>query len=528
MLRLVATLLIVLPIAAAAQEIRVGDAYGFADNTTKRVLVSLADEKDAQQMPDVVNIDGEDYDVQTTTLPLVRLDHGKVDRNTFSPGNLVIVDPEATVSHYGVDLRYRGATALEYDKKNYALKLHDADGLDLDASLLGMRSDNSWILDAMASDCSRLRNRVSTDLWLDFSRRPYYADLEPTMVNGTHGRFVEVFLADRYWGLYCLTEKVDRKQLRVKKFKDQTVRGVIYKSYKYDNMYHVTDPNPDNTSYTWQGWEASYPDNRKGEPFDWMPLYDLYTFLEQEVPSFLLIDHLHEHLDLPVWRDYVIFCDLLHADDNVAKNMITYFRDATQPATFVSEQGKDVTAPAPGPLGICPWDLDATWGRDYMRQPIDPTSNCNVSNAPNYHMWVSQLDQGKAYYTRWAELRQNTFTPDHLWAYFEPYFDLFDQSGAAARETERWQDVNGVHLDFAAERAYIRRWIGYRLGYLDGDYNYIDESIAHVMPDAPSIPLPVTTLDGRTLGHVNSTADLPALSLSSGIYIVGTRKVTIR
>lgn len=515
-----------LPLTIMAQVVQVGGHYGVADPTTHRILVCLtADERDAVELPESFIIDNVDYNVQGTILPIVRLETADVDRENFKPSVLTLIDPEATngqvITDYTVGLRHRGATATLYEKKSYAVKL------DADASLLGMRNDNSWILDAMASDRSRMRNRVSTDLWLGFSRKPYYAAEEPTLVNGTRGRFVELFIADRYWGLYCLTEKVDRKQLRVKKYKDTTPRGIIYKSVSYDNMAVITDPSPSNESASWQGWEAYYPEVDKGEPFDWTPLFDLYVFLGQQAPSEDLNNHLHRRIDLPVWRDYVIFCDLIHADDNVAKNMITYYRDITEPVNIFTEKGYFDTAPAPGPLCICPWDLDGTWGRAYDGKPLEPTSNCNVSNAINYHIWTSQCDNGTSYFKRWAELRGSTFTPDGLWAFFEPYFDLFETSGAAAREVERWQDANGVHLDFNTERQYIRRWIGYRLGYLDGDYNYIDESIDLVAPETPATLLPVVTLAGRTVGTVKAVGDLSTLNLPSGLYIVGGKKVMV-
>ena len=47
---------------------------------------------------------------------------------------------------------------------------------------------------------------------------------------------MELFVGGRYWGLYCLTEKVDRKQLRLKKFVGDRVRGVGYKSFAYDTL----------------------------------------------------------------------------------------------------------------------------------------------------------------------------------------------------------------------------------------------------------------------------------------------------
>lgn len=539
-----------------AQVVSIDDLHrGFADATTQRVLVTInPDDPTSSAIPATVNIGSSTYKVQTTTLPLIRLQHDIVSSTEFSTGRLTLLDPSApdgstAVSDYAVQLRYRGGTALSYTKKNYAIKLiegtpgdHHAtttdattgEPLSLDASLLGMRTDNSWILDAMASDVARMRNRVSTDLWLDFSTRPYYARqagadqpaVEPEMTNGTHGRFVEVFVGDRYWGLYCLTEKIDRKQLKLKKFKDGAPRGILYKSFAFDNMHVLSDPNPDNQSFTWQGWECSYPDVRKGEPIDWTPFRNLVEYFCLEIPDFDLIDHLWERIDIPLWRDYNLFIDFIHGDDNTCKNMFAYYRDITQPASLEADtlarplkpRGSTVIVPTPGPLCVCPWDLDATWGRDYKREFVDPTSNCNVSNATNFHIWLSQRDNGLSYLTRWAQLRQHTFTPQNIWPYFKRYFDLFTTSGAARRETERWEGVDGVHLDFNSEARYIRQWIADRLVYLDGDYEYYDEGVIPITPDAPTAT-GAYTLDGRHLPDVPTTP---------GIYIVNGKKTIVK
>lgn len=524
---------------AAAQVVSVGEHYGLIDNTTHRVLVSTP-HTDAS-LPDVFYHEGTAYDVCTTTLPLVLLEHDELASDVFRLGHLTLIDPEAEARTQPfacpVELRYRGATALAYDKKNYAVKLLDPATVDapdgpqsLDASLLGMRTDNSWILDAMASDMARMRNRVSTDFWLDFSTRPYYADIEPNMVNGTHGRFVEAFVGDRYWGLYCLTEKVDRKQLKLKKHKDGTPRGLLYKSYKWDNLVTFTDPWPAASDYTWQGWECSYPDNRKGEPFDWEPLIDIIRFFRITPPDFDLQDSLFLKIDFPLWRDYIIFCDLLHADDNVSKNMYVYYRDAIAEASTPFYNGELRLAPPPGPLCICPWDLDATWGRTYDRKTIDPRENCNVSNGPNIHLWLSvpqRYINGKIFFTRWAELRQDAFLPENIWPYFERYFDLFETSGAGGRETERWDGVNGVHLDFKAEADFIREWIPRRVWYLDGDYEYANEGITGIDADT-STDAYVYTLDGRVAALCPAGTKPQNLQLPAGAYIYKHRKFIVR
>lgn len=529
------TLLLLLVIAATSNDATAqplcidGTHYALTDAETHRLLVALptadgtAQDGHASALPDTYNIDGVDYEVCTTTLPLVQLQQpDDVDNLLFRRGHLTLIDPTATnpaqrLQDFNVEMRYRGGSALAYDKKNYAIKLLDpTTDTSLDASLLGMRNDNSWILDAMASDLARMRNRASTDFWLTFSQPPYYADQEPLMTNGTHGRFVEVFIGQRYWGLYCLTEKIDRKQLRVKKFKDGTPRGIIYKSFDYDNLREITDPNPSNDSFTWQGWECSYPDVRKGEPIDWTPLYQAIQFCTIPVPSFTLYDHLHEYFDLPLWRDYNLFCDLLHADDNACKNIIAYYRDSTQPADVTNPTGHITTSPPPGPLCVCPWDLDATWGRDFRRQPIDPRSNCNVANAVNFHLYNSQRDNGKAYETRWAELRQHHFTQQNIWSFFDNYFQLFTTSGAAEREAERWEGVNGLHLDFQAEAEYIHQWIAQRIDHLDADYNYVDVSVTTTTLHTAETT--VYTLDGRQ-AHSHT---------APGIYISAGHKIIVR
>ncbi len=434
----------------------VNGRQGVCDTLTGRVLVAVADESEAADMPATIEENGRIWAVTTTTLPIVSLDHGNVVSDTFQPGSMRLIHGDGTAEEYHTLLRYRGASSLIYDKKNYAVKLTDANGEDMDASLLGMRSDNSWILDAMAADMARMRNRVSTDLWLALSTRPYYANLEPSMVNGTHGEFVEVTVNGAYWGIYCLTEKVDRKQLKAKKYQGSTVRGVLYKAIAHDSLREITEV-PKDSSAKWQGWEFQYPDPSKGEPSTWQPLYSLAELLSQPEGSKEVERTLETRVDLPVWIDYCLLMDLIHATDNGKKNMFVYFRDIT---------ASDVRA------CICPWDMDATWGRTWRRIKEGPETNCNISNGVNFHMYTTLPDGFYRQCQRWAELRDAGMTAEYILAIFDRYFDLFERSGAAGRETERWNGINDVTIDFETEKDYIHDWVPRRIVYLDTDYGY--------------------------------------------------------
>ena len=77
-------------------------------------------------------------------------------------------------------------------------------------------------MDAGQADLFRLRNRIATELWNDIASKPYYADQETDVLTGVRGQVVEVYLNNEYRGIYCLTECMDRKQLKIKKFDKKT------------------------------------------------------------------------------------------------------------------------------------------------------------------------------------------------------------------------------------------------------------------------------------------------------------------
>lgn len=390
-------------------------------------------------------------------LPVVRLNIDRI-ATEFLPGTLQVDD-----ATFRAEIRQRGSTALRFKKKSFALRITDENGQKLDTALLGMRSDNSWILDAMVIDRARMRNRVSTDLWNDFSRPSYIAALNPNTHNGTQGQFVELYLNNQYWGLYCLTEKIDRKQLKLKKFKDDLTRGCLYKSFQYTNMY-ISDPEAliyDNTSSVWNAWECDYPDADDGEPADWAPLVELIRWATQAYNTGNT-DGIEQRIDIPVWIDYYLMIELLLGGDNINKNQYLYCYD--------------IASPEGSKIGIAPWDLDHSWGRDYKMDTTLATKIITTDDNVISGLIETYVDN-EAQSRRYAELRPTLFHPDNLCARFNTYFDLFRTTGADIRETQRWDGVDNFSLNFADEQAYINQWIHKRIEVLDEHYHYTDTGI---------------------------------------------------
>ena len=101
--------------------------------------------------------------------------------------------------------------ALEYEKKQYALETRDADGNDLDVSLMGLPEEEDWILQGPYSDKTLMRNHLMFH-WSRAIER--YAP---------RTRFIELYMVDdgdplaptHYRGVYLLTEKIKRDKHRV-------------------------------------------------------------------------------------------------------------------------------------------------------------------------------------------------------------------------------------------------------------------------------------------------------------------------
>ena len=292
---------------------------------------------------------------QGQSLPKIILHNDSTTlQQTFTTGQLTFIQEEDTTS-YSIQLRRRGATSLRYDKPSFAVKICDEQGAKLDASFLGMRSDNYWILDAMASDKARMRNRAAMDLWLEIAPDVWYKQQEPGAINGYRGEMVEVWSDSVPMGIYCLMERLDRKQLKLKKYNaSKGIRGTFYKSYAWSdavNFRLTTQPLPSDTVITWEGWEMGYPDYEDGEAITWDPLVGLLDFVSNR-SSEVFADSIAMMIDMPTYINYCLIVNLLSARDNAGKNNYWSFYDIQQDTKST----------------ISLWDMDHSWGRMYNSQ----------------------------------------------------------------------------------------------------------------------------------------------------------------
>ncbi len=365
-----------------------------------------------------------------------------------------------------IGIEVRGAYSQGFNKKSFGMEFWgdmEVDG----ASLLGLREDQDWILDAMFIDESRMRNRVLTDVWNEMSNVPHAA-LEPDAHNGTRGELVEVFLNNRYHGMYCMTERIDRKQLKCKKYGSAT-RGVVLKSSSHiTSAFDVAHSKPANGTMAWYGFEADYPKAKDG-PIDWTYFHQ-FCQLIATADDATFNAQIFNLLDKANYVDYFIFLQFSYALDNITKN------------TFWSMY--DISSPTGRKVFVTPWDLDATMGANWdlgSRAPYTGGSKIVLGNKNNrngdssnliYRLLKNNPDGFKAAVkARWNQLRGNTLSINNLTAKMQAYRNIQVNSGAAAREITRWNADGSRYSNVDTEITYITNWMTTRITDLDAIFN---------------------------------------------------------
>ncbi|MDR2956134.1 MAG: CotH kinase family protein [Prevotella sp.] len=401
-----------------------------------------------------------------TGLPIISIHapNGIVD-DPKSPCDMIFIDPKGR-TNYGdqknlkyfeayAGIEWRGSGALLYDKKAYGFKLaNKSNGESIDAELLGLRDDNNWILDAMWLDKARMRNRVLFDVWNEFNELYYKKDKEPKANSGTHGHLVEVFLDGRYHGMYALSDKLDRKQLKLKK-----EGGYLYKITDWTDecLFRGRHSNYDNSQLKWSGIEMDYPDEIGKIEFKY---YDNLLRFILESSSQEFSDRFEEMIDINNMVDHFIYTNLFVGYDNIGRNTFWAIYDVKQSTKMI-------------PLI---WDLDGTLGRTWDRQQEDPNQSFLVysrHNGYSYRIYKRILNDNPAdikskIRARWAEIKNGAVSITNMYAKLDYYANQQVNSGADLREIRRWSGSPAYdYSDVMGEVKYIKEWYAKRWAKMD-------------------------------------------------------------
>lgn len=416
--------------------------------------------------------------LQFTFLPIVEF-NGVVNKLDFVTLPFSIIRPDDDDIEALAKVRYRGSLTNQtyVVKRAYRVKFVDAEGNKLDIRpFADLREDNNWVLEGGAADLLRVRNYVSSGLWNEMATPPYYFAEQPKARTGSRGQLVELFRNGEYVGVYNMCEPIDRKQMRLVKYEENTlaIHGLLWKA---DDRTLVTlmdtmPPNVPNGYLTrFDKFEIKYPDIEEVRPTDYSPLYNLGV-LSAYGDTQTFEAEIGNRVDIPAIIDYYIFCEALFAFDSEGKNVYWGCYDRT-----VSEK-----------LTPAMWDIDVSFGQDwkYTNMHSDRVQPWNdfMNNMYNHHRFLKRLRNlnvdnfNQKVNERYAELREFELSDESLCNRFIEVIDMLKRSGTATREQNRFAPDPYLQqrIDFDSELAYILDWIPRRMKYLD-DYVFVEHHI---------------------------------------------------
>lgn len=378
------------------------------------------------------------YNVYFTGMPVLSISSEQMTEDGIVSGHMWLYDQYHSSTRYqsaACAWHLRGATTRQYEKAGYRLTLTDKK-----LSLLGMRRDDDWILNALYDDDGLIHNKLSYDVW-----RKIAASNQVAYDEGISMEYVELFMDREYVGVYGLLERIDKKALQLDE------QDILYKCRKPD-VPGADDFYRELTEEMHPVFVLKYPKDFAME--DWEPLKrwtDL--FLLDQYEDF---DAAVSILNMENAIDYNLFNLLTCGMDNTLKN-IYYQADYQGDGNYRMIR--------------VPWDLNMTWGNSWVD---DPTCRFNRFQEKNFEAacgWTPDMQRlyeerpemiGGLMADRWRRLRRSIITRESLYARLDAEFSYLHGSGAYARNLIRWPPGDGDWQD-----DYMYEYVDRRLAFLD-------------------------------------------------------------
>lgn len=391
------------------------------------------------------------------------IDNGKGKRNSLT-------DSPAYAGKIGIE--QRGATSRQFfPKKPYGFELRDTSGLvGVSASILGLPSEEDWVLNATYNDKTLIREVLTYDLYRSFS--PLYVP---------RYKFCELMLNGKYEGIYILFEKIkrDKNRLDISKLEpkdnagDALTGGYILKIDKNEGNVSRkwTSPYPSPVSPQFIiPIQVEYPkfDDLTEPQFAYIKKY--VTDFEDTLKGDNFRDSLQgyaKYIDADSWVDYLLINEVSHNVD--AYRLSTFFYKNKD-----SKGGKLTMGPI--------WDYNLTYGNaDYCSGEafrgwtFDFNRVCPNDGFQMPFWWDRLLEDrnfAEKVRQRYHALRPNVLKTENLHRYIDSTAAVLQE--ARVRNFVRWPVIGQkiwpnfyVGATYADEVAYLKTYITRRLEWMD-------------------------------------------------------------
>ena len=386
--------------------------------------------------------------------------------------NFTITDDGEILYEGNMGIEIRGSSSQLFPKKSYGFETWDAEGNDIDATLLEFPEEEDWILNGPYSDKSLLRNVLIYDLARDMDQ---YA---------SRTRLVELSINDQSNGLYVFMEKLKRDDNRIdiNKLKDDEnegedlTGGYIIKIDKSDKEGY-TEQNSFNSDY------GSVIDGTGGpirflyddpDPDDITTEQKAYisTYISDFEDALVSDDFTNPDTGYASYIDVDSFIDFFIL--NEISNNVDGYRISTWMHKDKNEKLKM------GPI----WDFNLAFGNaDYCSGGETNVWAYKFNERCPQDTWLvpfwwNRLLEDPAFTARlkerWNTLRSGVLSDAAMLSKVDGYVQTMNDAGVIDANFNTWPVLgayvwpnNFVGDDYNAEVSYLKEWISDRTLWLD-------------------------------------------------------------
>lgn len=333
------------------------------------------------------------------------------------------IDDETIISK----IRIRGSASRARPKDGYRIELSK------NRALLGMRRDDDWQLFSMWCDLTRMRIKLSFDLWRSLE------DTNPTAIL-PESRYVNLFLNGEYQGLYLLLEKNDKKLLQLDAAQNNIDSSLIFQSKGSSTLIE----------YVEDDWEQDWPNEGEGIYIMEEILTDLFDFILYSNNSefFDPKNGIYDKFDKDNLIDFFLF------------NYFIYHGDFWDNNYFIIRNS------APSEFFLIPWDFDDSFGQirgNLFDADLDQESYIEEHNEL-YNRLLNDTSFKEDCKDRWFELRKELWTEDFI-------LDMLSEMYKEIKDLLE-RDVNmyrkpSMEKELEEYIEYLFEWIPERLDFCD-------------------------------------------------------------
>ena len=379
-----------------------------------------------------------------------------------------------------IGIEIRGESSQWFEKKSYGIETWDREYNDADYNLAGLPEEEDWVLYGPYSDKSLIRNKL------------IYEISNSIGMYASRTRYVELFINDKYQGLYILMEKLKRDKNRIdisklenSEIDEELISGgyiiKIDKSDMEDGSY--TDYNSFQSQFDVFGnkngdkrinfnYEYPKPGEIHANQKNYIKNY-FYEF-ESSLASNNFKDPVNgfrKYIDEDSFIDFFILNELSNNVDGY--RLSTYLQKDRNEKLVI------------GPI----WDFNLSFGNaDYCGgERYDVwcfkfNERC-LGDYWNVPFWWNRLLEDEKFVdklkNRWNQLRLNTLSDNNIITLIEEQYSfLNNETDIINRNFNKWK-IFGIYIwpnsfignNYYEEIDFLKNWIKERTKWLDESIN---------------------------------------------------------